>query len=469
MRDVRVVALSVDDEPRKWGYESGVGHAFLVSAGMQNDPLAELSELSEAPTACGRTADGSRLLEKFSGDRMCGRCLRVVTEEMIMVAREDRHREPLPGESVADMIMSDPSAVLIGLDVVLAEDSPADADADAEAFVAELFAPEIGMDGEPWEPGDNPARRVPESVDSMPAGPERDAAVAALWAAVKAAPAKGAKDAGQKTSRQSAWKSVREVNADVVRCEPNASGVDLGNGKGECRSCGWQGALKEVEVTPAVKVDRAWCEGGKIGLGGCTKCGRDIRVTRAGNMARHKTPAVDTPAVTAMVMVSHYRGGKAPVATSLGEDFSEESLAQSPATVDAGNKSADDVVGGAAAGMFRGRTSLTRGGDMTGAVPKERAEGGKPVPTTNDVKLGGLRTDVSARTDKKVVATKSGAKVVSDKVGGPCGYLSSAEYEAMRGKPGFAAFKKSYWRKVRRARLAEDRMRAREAARKGKR
>lgn len=32
-----------------------------------------------------------------------------------------------------------------------------------DAFVAALFAPELGIDGEPWEPGDNPARRKPEN------------------------------------------------------------------------------------------------------------------------------------------------------------------------------------------------------------------------------------------------------------------------------------------------------------------
>lgn len=35
-----------------------------------------------------------------------------------------------------------------------------------DQFVAELFAPELGTDGKPWTPGDDPKRRVPEVSDA---------------------------------------------------------------------------------------------------------------------------------------------------------------------------------------------------------------------------------------------------------------------------------------------------------------
>jgi len=432
MSDARLVAVSADDEPRKYGYAAGVGHAFLIPAGLQHDPLAWLCERSEAPTACGRTADGSRLVKKESGDKMCGRCCRVVTVEMITAAVADRDAEPGPGESVADMIMSFPGVELITLDSVLAESE------DTDGSVS---------------PG------VSEAAQTVSVVPERSKRV------------KGAKNAGQKIARQSDWKPVKEV-PEAVPCESGAPFVDLGDGRGTCRSCGWTGPVKEIEVLPAEKVERVWCVGGAMGVHGCTACGRDdVKVTRRGNLARHKTPGVIQSAVTELGMVAHWKHGRAPqnVVTLLEAEEQKgpkpAPLSEAPATVDSGRKSHDDMVG-VRAGMYRGRTSLTRGSDMTGVVPRERVEGGKPVPTTNDGPLGrGLRTDVSARTDRRIEATDNdtGVVVVVDKVGGPHGFLSSVEYEAKRNQPDFAKFKKSYWRKVRRARLAAERAAERKA------
>lgn len=435
MSDARLVAVSVDNEPRKYGYAAGVGHAFLIPAGFQNDPLGWLCEESEAATVCGRTADGSRLVEKWSGDTMCGRCCRVVTDEMIMAAVMDRDAEPGTGESVADMVMSDPDAVLITLDSVLAESEGTDGSVSPEAS---------------------------EVAQTVSAVPERSGRV------------KGAKDAGQKIARQSDWKPVKEV-PEAVPCESGAPFVDLGDGRGTCRSCGWTGPVKEIEVLPAEKAERVWCVGGAMGVHGCTACGRDdVKVTRKGNLARHKTPGVIQSAVTELGMVAHWTHGRAPqnVVTLLEAEEQKgpkpAPLSEAPATVDSGRKSHDDLVASVLAGMYRGRTSLTRGSDMTGAVPRERVEGGKPVPTTNDGPLGRYhRTDVSSRTDKRIQATgdgdDAGVAIVVDRVGGVHGFLSSAEYEAKRNQPDFAKFKKSYWRKVRRARLAAERAAERKA------
>lgn len=405
------VALTADRTVRKFGYADGVGHAFLVPSGFQGDPLAWLSEEGDAPTTCSRTADGARLVEKELGDKMCARCCRVVTDEMVSAAYADMTREPGEGESVADMIMSDPSAVLITLDSALAEAEEPSVEEKVSAIVAEIFAPELGTDGKPWEPGDDPARRVP----------------------------RGAADAGQKISRQSDWKPVKEV-AEAVQCEPNAPYQDRGDGTGTCRSCGWVGPVVETAVEPSVKSERVWCTGGKVGTDGCTACGRsDLKINaKTGLFNKHKTPAVVQEAVLETSMAAHWKHGKAPatVVTDLENELKRKPkrapLAESPATVDSGAMSADDKHGGAQAGMYRGRTSLTRGSDMTGAVPAERKTGkdgkSRPVPTTNDSKLGRHRTDVSARTDKRVEATGNGVKVVSNMQGGPRGFLTVDEY-----------------------------------------
>ena len=123
-------------------------------------------------------------------------------------------------------------------------------------------------------------------------------------------------------------------------------------------------------------------------------------------------------------------------------------------TEDRQNPSADDMVGGAQAGTYRGHTSLTSGRDMTGAVPRERKEdklngGTKPVRTTMDMPLGRERLDASARTDRKIVATADGAKIVTDRVGGKFGYLNGAEFAKLS-----RTAKRRYWDKVKKARTA---------------
>lgn len=123
-------------------------------------------------------------------------------------------------------------------------------------------------------------------------------------------------------------------------------------------------------------------------------------------------------------------------------------------TEDRQNPAADDFAGGAQAGTYRGHTSLTSGRDMTGAVPRERKEdklngGTKPVRTTMDMPLGRERLDASARTDRKIVATADGAKIVTDRVGGKFGYLNGAEFAKLS-----RTAKRRYWDKVKKARTA---------------
>lgn len=249
---------------------------------------------------------------------------------------------------------------------------------------------------------------------------------------------KGAANKRQAVARQSPWKSVKEA-PEVVRCEPDAKGEELPDGSGVCAVCSWHGPMKLHTISPAVKGkgNRTWCKGaGKAPQGAeyaCPDCGRtDVKESRVGGLCRHKTPAVGAQeAVTEMRMVSHYRGGRAPQQLTMSEDHTDVALGARPATVDSGDKRADDTLGGAVAGMPKGCTSLTRGTDTTGAAPRDRAEGAKPVPTTNDAPLGGNRLDASARKGHKIVATPGGAKVVSDMQGGSRGWLTRTEYQEL--------------------------------------
>lgn len=67
------IALTEDDQPRMYGYGSGVGHAILIPADAMGDPLCVGGSVE---TACGRTVDVDRLTEKFTGDRECARCVK---------------------------------------------------------------------------------------------------------------------------------------------------------------------------------------------------------------------------------------------------------------------------------------------------------------------------------------------------------------------------------------------------------
>lgn len=131
---------------------------------------------------------------------------------------------------------------------------------------------------------------------------------------------------------------------------------------------------------------------------------------------------------------AHWVGNRAPKSVGLSERKvgPEAPLAESPATIDTGNKSADDMLGGNAAGALPGRTSLTRGRPMDAdkvTGPRERREGGKPVSTTMDAPLGGERID--ARSAEIEIA------------GGRYGYLTPEEVGGLS-----ATQRRRYWRHV---------------------
>jgi hypothetical protein len=159
-----------------------------------------------------------------------------------------------------------------------------------------------------------------------------------------------------------------------VRCIPNAPGLENGDGSGVCRACSWRGPMK------------AFGEDGE------------------------------------MRMTAHWVAGRAPKSEGLTEVKVGSEAPAAPATVDSAHRGADDLIGGAAAGMMSGRTSLTRGKAMDAdkvTGPKERGTHkvtgeSLPTSTTMDSPLGRERTD-----------TRS---VEIPTVGGRHGFLTQEEY-----------------------------------------
>lgn len=98
----RYLAASIDRLPRFFGYEGAAGHALMIPTGFQNDPLAADTDIRRV---CGGTTDVRRLSEKFTGDKMCKRCVSKVTEQMISDAEYDRNRDEY--EEAARIVVAD--------------------------------------------------------------------------------------------------------------------------------------------------------------------------------------------------------------------------------------------------------------------------------------------------------------------------------------------------------------------------
>lgn len=306
------MALTLDGTPGWFGYEKGVGHMIMSSVvTLGGDHIGGNSETVEIVCATGKTLETARMVEKFTGDAMCKRCVKWSESLGYADALESATQAAAAlenGPTVADMIMSDPDAVVITMD--------------GAATVAELS----------------------ESTEKP----------------VKAK--KAAKGGKGKAKGKTAEKPVGEV-----KCIPNAPGLENGDGSGVCRACSWVGPMKDHDGT--------------------------------------------------MVMTAHWVAGRAPKSEGLTETKVGSEAPAAPATVDSAHKGADDMIGGAGAGMMPGRTSLTRGKPMDAdkiTGPKER-KGDKPVSTTMDAPLGRERID-----------TRS---AVIETVGGRHGFLTQDEYD----------------------------------------
>lgn len=253
--------------------------------------------------------------------------------------------------------------------------------------------------------------------------------------------------------------AVRDVEAaeaakavDTCECSEKCEHVD------ECAVCGCTPAVREIEAKNAAKSN-------VITL--------PTMLTVAPEEYREESPAqadgpsvevckVEAKPVEGAVLPGHTtntpQDSKTPAPRKVSKPKVHKPLTEPKLfgevsgavhTEDRQNPAADDFAGGAQAGTYRGHTSLTSGRDMTGVLPKEREEGGKPVRTTLDMPLGRERLDISARTDKKIVSTADGVKVVTDRVGGKYGFLNGAEFAKLS-----RTAKRRYWDKVQKARKA---------------
>jgi hypothetical protein len=109
------VALNSDGQPRMYGYARGAGHVVLIPVDAMNDPLATGGVLE---TPCGgKGVDSERLTEKFTGDKMCTRCVAWLDSDGgrndVEAAREAKWDRENTGPSLAE-IMGD--HILITLD-----------------------------------------------------------------------------------------------------------------------------------------------------------------------------------------------------------------------------------------------------------------------------------------------------------------------------------------------------------------
>lgn len=190
------MALTLDGTPGWFGYEKGVGHMIMSSViTLGGDHVGGNAETVRIMCADGKTLETARMVEKFTGDAMCKRCQKWAESlgyADALQSAQDAAAAQENGPSVADMIMSDPDAVVITLD--------------GAATVAEL----------------TDAQEKPE----------------------KSAKGKGAKGKAGKA------KKAAKVDKPVgeVKCIPNAPGLANGDGSGVCRSCSWVGPMKSHTV-----------------------------------------------------------------------------------------------------------------------------------------------------------------------------------------------------------------------------
>jgi hypothetical protein len=111
------LALSLDENPAWYGLASGVGHMVLSPV---TDPGGDHIGSGTLVKACdGKPLDADRAEGKFTGDRMCTRCLKwqgCDGYRDTLAGALDAYRAESAGPTVADMIMSDADAVMITLD-----------------------------------------------------------------------------------------------------------------------------------------------------------------------------------------------------------------------------------------------------------------------------------------------------------------------------------------------------------------
>lgn len=121
------IALSLDENPAWYGLASGVGHMILSPV---TNPGGDHIGSGTLVKACdGKPLDADRTVGKFTGDRMCARCVKWSESDGYrdtLAGALDAYRAEMDGPTVADVIMSDPGAVVITLDTPAGDPVPGD-------------------------------------------------------------------------------------------------------------------------------------------------------------------------------------------------------------------------------------------------------------------------------------------------------------------------------------------------------
>lgn len=130
------IALNADEGARFYGLGArGVGHVILIGSGFHGDPLVSGDTVEKA---CGGAAlETARLVEKFQGDRMCGRCVKWLASQGgqndLEIARQDKWEHENGGSTLAELMGDFTLITLDGTQEVTAGGTDTDAQEETPA------------------------------------------------------------------------------------------------------------------------------------------------------------------------------------------------------------------------------------------------------------------------------------------------------------------------------------------------
>lgn len=210
-----------------------------------------------------------------------------------------------------------------------------------DAFITAVFAPELGIDGLPWEPGDNPARRMPDETVVYDAREE-------------SAPAPVAPEAAETARRAEAvraWYAAGNGPSPEIAAlpDPHVSGGAWGGHEGAAEGgitpCGeWveqtskRGKVTRKFVKPLEPVAGSDADGVQ---GKCPDCRAVVALTDSGTLSKHNRYGEAVPAPKGLTSKSV-------------DNVDHGSVPGSPATAD--KRVAEQIkADGASSGTFSGK------------------------------------------------------------------------------------------------------------------
>ena len=137
------LALTLDGTAAWYGLGKGVGH--MVMSPVENMGGDHIGSGTMVKGCDGKPLDADRAEQKYEGDKRCARCVKWEASDGF----RDAHLSAVESAHAMES----------GID----------------AAVEMIFAPELGTDGKPWTPGDDPSRRMPDDAPAMDTVTEGDA------------------------------------------------------------------------------------------------------------------------------------------------------------------------------------------------------------------------------------------------------------------------------------------------------